>query len=154
MVDVGDVIVTKDSETPSDIAVPAYVTEKVNGLVCGYHLTQIKPKDIYGGYLFRLFQSTGFNAQFVVAANGVTRFGLPQYAIANAFVALPPFMEQENISSFIDNTSERIHSQQRKIQEAINKLKEYRTSLITHAVTSKIDVRNVPIPIQDEVEAA
>ena len=33
-----------------------------------------------------------------------------------------------------------------KIQQAIDMLKEYRTALITNAVTGKIDVRNVPLP--------
>ena len=37
-VGVGDVIVTKDSESPEDIAIPACVTEEVEGLICGYHL--------------------------------------------------------------------------------------------------------------------
>ena len=40
----GDVIVTKDSETPGDIAVPAFVIENFNNVVCGYHLTHIKPR--------------------------------------------------------------------------------------------------------------
>lgn len=34
----GDVIITKDSETPDDIAVPALVEPSVDGVVCGYHL--------------------------------------------------------------------------------------------------------------------
>jgi type I restriction enzyme S subunit len=37
----GDLIVTKDSESPSDIAVPAYVDMDIKGLVCGYHLAII-----------------------------------------------------------------------------------------------------------------
>ena len=34
----GDVLITKDSETPDDIAVPAYVDSSAAGVVCGYHL--------------------------------------------------------------------------------------------------------------------
>ena len=34
----GDVIITKDSETPDDIAVPAWVPEDLPGVVCAYHL--------------------------------------------------------------------------------------------------------------------
>ncbi len=41
---VGDVIITKDSETPGDIAVPAYVSEDLGGVVCGYHLAILRPK--------------------------------------------------------------------------------------------------------------
>jgi len=37
---------------------------------------------------------------------------------------------------------------QQKIEKAIALLKEYRTALITNAVTGKIDVRSVPLPTQ------
>ena len=37
----GDVIITKDSETPDDIGVPTYVKEDLADVVCGYHLTMI-----------------------------------------------------------------------------------------------------------------
>lgn len=138
-VDVGDVIVTKDSETPEDIAVPACIAEDVKGLVCGYHLTQIKPIGLHGRYLFRLFQSKGFNAQFTVAANGVTRFGLPQHAIANAFTPLPPFEEQQSIARFLDFKTAQIDALIAKQQTLLDKLAEKRTALISHAVTKGLD---------------
>ena len=43
---VGDVIITKDSETPGDIAIPALVSEDLNGVVCGYHLAIVRTKKI------------------------------------------------------------------------------------------------------------
>ena len=72
----GDVIATKDSETPDDIANPALVVENFDNVVCGYHLTHIKPKAIDGRYLFRFFQTNYLNSYFEVSANGVTRYGL------------------------------------------------------------------------------
>ena len=138
-VDVGDVIVTKDSETPDDIAVPACVAEKIKGLLCGYHLTQIKPVELDGRYLLRLFQSKGFNAQFTVAANGVTRFGLPQYAIANAFSPLPSFDEQQTIARFLDYKTGQIDALIAKKEALLAKLAEKRTALISHTVTKGLD---------------
>jgi len=41
--DYGDVIITKDSETPDDIGIPTVVVETVPDLVCGYHLALIRP---------------------------------------------------------------------------------------------------------------
>ncbi len=41
---VGDVVITKDSETPDDIGVPALIAETAPDLVCGYHLTILRPK--------------------------------------------------------------------------------------------------------------
>lgn len=145
-VDIGDVIVTKDSESPDDIAVPACITEEVEGLVCGYHLTQIKPIDLHGRFLFRLFQSKGFNAQFVVSANGVTRFGLPQHAIANAFTPLPPLEEQEAIACFLDFKTAQIDALIAKKKALLDKLAEKRTALISHAVTKGLDPS---VPIKD-----
>jgi type I restriction enzyme S subunit len=159
-VDVGDVIVTKDSESPDDIAVPACIAEKIEGLLCGYHLTQIKPIDLNGRYLFRLFQSKGFNAQFTVAANGVTRFGLPQYAIANAFSPFPPIEEQEIIANYLDYKTAQIDrliqsmcgtasiGQGNQSKTMASLLLEYRSALITNAVTGKIDVRDFKLPTE------
>lgn len=145
-VDIDDVIVTKDSETPDDIAVPACIAEEVEGLVCGYHLTQIKPINLHGRYLFRLFQSKGFNAQFVVSANGVTRFGLPQHAIANAFTPLPTVEEQKTIARFLDFKTAQIDALIAKKKVLLDKLAEKRKALISHVVTKGL---NPSVPMKD-----
>lgn len=145
-VEVGDVIVTKDSEDRNDIAVPACASKKVRGLVCGYHLTQIKPKYLDGRFLLRLFQSKGFNAQFIVAANGVTRFGLPQYAIANAVSPVPPIEEQKAIARFLDHKTAQIDALITKKQALLEKLAEQRTALISQAVTKGLDPS---VPMKD-----
>jgi len=94
-----DVIITKDSEEPTDIAVPALVNENLEGVVCGYHLALIRPniKVIIGRFLLRQFQTKSINEQFVIAANGVTRFGLKTSRILNAnFVVPPPLRANPN----------------------------------------------------------
>lgn len=138
-VEIGDVIVTKDSEDRNDIAIPASASENVKNLVCGYHLTQIKPKYLDGRFLLRLFQSKGFNAQFIVAANGVTRFGLPQYAIANAVSPVPPIEEQKAIARFLDHKTTQIDALIAKKQSLLEKLAEQRGSLISQAVTKGLN---------------
>ena len=59
---------------------------------------------------------------------------------------LPPPDEQEQISDFVLSKSSEIDGQSATIRSAIDKLKQYRTALITHAVTGKIDVRGVALP--------
>ena len=56
-------------------------------------------------------------------------------------VVLPPINEQRAIAAFIDRETAKIDALVTKIQEAINRLKEYRTTLISAAVTGKIDVQ-------------
>jgi hypothetical protein len=46
---VGDVIITKDSETPDDIGIPALVDSTSSDLLCGYHLAMIRPAPNTGG---------------------------------------------------------------------------------------------------------
>ena len=53
----GDVIITKDSETPDDIGVPTYVKDDLDHVVCGYHLTMIRPYACLGVFIFRFIQS-------------------------------------------------------------------------------------------------
>lgn len=39
----GDVLFTKDSETPDEIGIPAYVTADMPEVLCGYHLGLARP---------------------------------------------------------------------------------------------------------------
>ncbi|HFG1073653.1 TPA: restriction endonuclease subunit S, partial [Klebsiella pneumoniae] len=75
----GDVIITKDSEDPSDIGIPAFVPHDMPGVVCGYHLTMIRAlNDNYGSYIHRSIQSDHTRAHFFVESPGITRYGLNQ----------------------------------------------------------------------------
>jgi len=139
-----DVIITKDSETWKDIAVPAYVSDSLDNVICAYHLTLIRPKHshINGEYLFRAISANSIAHQFKIAANGVTRYGLSQNAIKNAVITLPPKDEQKKIISYIKDKLFKIDRSIQKIEEEIELLKEYRTSLVSEVVTGKIDVRD------------
>ncbi|MBK8081342.1 MAG: restriction endonuclease subunit S, partial [Saprospiraceae bacterium] len=100
----GDVIITKDSETANDIAVPAFVKENLTNVVCGYHLSVLRPYSlIEGEYLFRVLQSKDINIQFELNSNGVTRVGLGVYDLKNAKIPVPPLTEQSEIVSHINN---------------------------------------------------
>jgi type I restriction enzyme S subunit len=138
----GDVLITKDSETPDDIAKPAFVTKDFNNVICGYHLAQIRTNasKLLGAFLFRLFQSKQFNSHFEVSANGVTRFGLPLDSITDVKVCFPSLEEQKLIVQHIEAVTKRIDSTISKIAKEIDLLEEYRTALISEVVTGKIKV--------------
>ncbi len=138
----GDVLITKDSETPDDIAVPAVVAEDLPGVVCGYHLAQIRPgPGLNGPFLARAFDAAGPRDQFHAAANGITRFGLSADAIRSSVFAIPPGPEQIAIAAFLDRETARIDALVNKVRSVIDRLSELRTALISAAVTGKIDVR-------------
>jgi type I restriction enzyme, S subunit len=56
-------------------------------------------------------------------------------------VPTPPIGEQRAIAAFLENETVKIDGTITKIEESLDKLKEYRTALISAAVTGQIDVR-------------
>jgi type I restriction enzyme S subunit len=58
----------------------------------------------------------------------------------NNYCLLPPLPEQQAIAAFLDRETSKIDTLVAKVGTAIEKLKEYRTALISAAVTGKIDV--------------
>ncbi|MFC5732552.1 restriction endonuclease subunit S [Cytobacillus gottheilii] len=139
-----DVIITKDSESPLDIAIPTWVGEDLDGVLCGYHLALLRPKEsvLNGLYLFYLLKSSQIREQFYSRANGVTRYGLSKEAIKNGLFPCPPLEEQLSIGAYLYEANNEISNGIVLIKDQINKLKEYRQSLIYEAVTGKIDVRD------------
>ena len=143
----GDVVITKDSESWDDIAVPAFVPETLPGVVCAYHLAIVRPntKLIDGEFLFMAFSSDPVADQFRVSANGVTRYGLAQGAIKSAYFPFPPKEEQRKIIEFISEKSSEIHAAITRAEREIELMREYRTRLIADVVTGKVDVGDVPV---------
>ncbi len=141
----GDVLITKDSESWNDIAVPAVVGEDLSDALCGYHLAHITPgPDLDGRFLARQFAAIGARDQFHVAANGITRFGLGGDAIRGSLFAIPPIYEQRAIAEFLDRETAKIDALVARKERLIELLQEKRTALITRAVTQGLDP-NVPM---------
>ena len=139
----GDVIITKDSEDPLDIGIPAIVESDMPSVVCGYHLSVIRAEDpITADYIRYSFISDVNKAHMYVRTPGITRFGLNQDTIKNILVLLPPMEERAKIVAELRNETQRIDGLVVKTKCSIELLKEKRSALITAAVTGKIDVRS------------
>lgn len=106
---VGDSIITKDSETADDIAVPSYVTASAPDVVCGYHLAIVRPRsELSGPYLSWALRSNFVRDQFSVAANGMTRYGLTYDAIESVLIPMQGPHEQQRIADFLEDQVGRI----------------------------------------------
>jgi len=151
---IGDVIITKDSETANDIANPALVIEDLENVVCGYHLSVLRPySKLFGEYLFRVLQCKPINIQFELCSNGVTRVGLGVYDMKKAQIPIPPLHEQKLIVTHIEKETAIISKTIVTIEKEIALVQEYRTAIITEAVTGKIDVSNYELGVMnDELE--
>ncbi len=135
--EVGDVIITKDSESWDDIAIPSYVEATADDFICGYHLAFIRPKSnsLDGRFLFRCVQSRPVALQLELEATGVTRFGLPKGAIGTALLPLPPLELQRLIADYLDRETARIDALVAEKEKMLALLEEKRAALISRAVT-------------------
>lgn len=147
----GDVLVTKDSETADDIAVPAYVAAEMPHVICGYHLAIVRPHaGVCGRYLFWALASHGMRRYFSSMANGVTRFGLRQDVLAHASISLPEPASQQAIAAYLDIQTTHIDALIAKYTRTTDLLAEYRKALITSVITGE---SAVPLPAEELVAA-
>ena len=133
----GDVIITKDSETPDDIGVPAVVTDSIDGLVCGYHLALIRPRsDIVDSiYLAKQLSTAPIARYFALNASGSTRFGLPISAIEDTRIPVAPKPEQTKIAEILSTVDRAIE----QTKALIAKQQRIKTSLMQDLLTRGID---------------
>jgi len=133
-----DVIITKDSETPQDIAVATYVAEELEGVLCGYHLALIRSdkNKLHGSYLAHIFAMDTTKKYFYRLANGSTRYGLTTDSIINAEMLLPSLSEQKKIAANLNCFDEIIEKKQEKLQ----KFQSLKKSLMQDLLTGKVRV--------------
>jgi len=135
-----DVLITKDSESPNDIAIPAWVQKDFEDVLCGYHLAHIRPFGTMNGrYLFYCFDSIRIREQYYTLANGVTRFGLSKDDINSALFYVPKIDEQKQIANFLDQKTAEIDSLIADKEKLIALLEEQRQAIITEAVTKGLN---------------
>lgn len=67
---------------------------------------------------------------------------ISQNQIENLFVLVPPVVEQHAISEFLDKKTKELDTTISELQSQIEDLKVYKSSVITEAVTGKVDLRD------------
>jgi type I restriction enzyme, S subunit len=90
-------------------------------------------------YLWYVFR--GMRQEFERLMMGSTHQTVYMPQVESFTTPIPPISEQNQIVKFLDKKTESIDSVQRKADTMIGFLREYRTALISAAVTGKIDVR-------------
>lgn len=132
----GDVVITKDSETPDDIGAPAVIVEDIDGLVCGYHLALIRPKaSVHPTFLAKQLASAQTNRYFAANATGSTRFGLAIGTIEKLDVPNPPIAEQAKIAEVLSTVDRAIEQS----EALIAKQQRIKTGLMEDLLTRGID---------------
>ena len=73
-------------------------------------------------------------------ASGLAK-NIAQSDVKEFVLPLPALPEQRAIADYLDHETTKIDRMVEKVEAAIERLREYRSALITAAVTGKIDVR-------------
>lgn len=100
-----------------------------------------KPKAIDAKFWFFWLQMR--RPHLISLGYGGGQPNLSQELLRSMRVPTPPEAEQRAISAFLDRETAKIDALVAKVREAMERLKELRTALISAAVTGTIDVREV-----------
>jgi type I restriction enzyme S subunit len=94
-------------------------------------------------YFHYLFRTSLYAQLFKQHSTGIidSRLRLYPDMFLNLFVHVPPYKEQQAIADYLDKKTSEIDTLISGVQDSISQLKTYRQSLISEAVTGKIDVR-------------
>lgn len=136
----GDVLFTKDSETADEIGIPAYISDDLPNVLCGYHLGRARPdaREIDGSFLARALASHESARAFARIANGITRFGLTLDATRSLPILLPPMSEQRAIAAVLDSIDETIE----RTEEVIAATERLRDALLHDLLTRGVPGRH------------
>jgi len=77
---------------------------------------------------------------------GSTKGAITCEQINELSIPVPPIAEQERIAAYIGAETARVDRLAERVRSAIDRLTEYRSTLITAATTGEIDVRDVRVP--------
>jgi type I restriction enzyme, S subunit len=103
---------------------------------------QVDSKKLTNNYLQTLLQDSHLlQTQISVLSNATTIEVIYSDTLASLIIPIPPPDEQFAIVAFLDSETAKIDALMGETRQAINLLKEYRSALISAAVTGKIDVR-------------
>jgi type I restriction enzyme, S subunit len=138
----GDVLFTRTSETAEEIGFPSVCMKTIENSTFAGFLIRFRPKPnhLEPGFSKYYFCSNMLRAYFVGEMNLVTRASLSQELLKALPVLLPPQKEQLAIYNHIQTQSAKIDKAVAIQEQMIEKLKEYKATLINSAVTGKIKV--------------
>jgi len=135
----GDILLVKTGSTIGKIA---FVHIVEYPMTINPQIAVFKKINCVKKYLYYYLISSVVLDQFRLSNTGSTIPTMTQETIGNYAIPLPLEAEQKLIVAYIEAETKKIEKLFDQITLAIIRLKEYRTSLITAAVTGKIDVRD------------
>jgi type I restriction enzyme S subunit len=107
------------------------------------HIVRARPNQVLVNpkFLINFLNSVYATNRLVALSNMVTMATIDQDKVKSMEVPVPSLAEQNEIMNYLEHEVRVLDTLTQSVQESIAKLREYRTALISAAVTGKIDVR-------------
>lgn len=119
------------------------VTSEEVGWLCGTGSMRVRlyKNWVLPAFIIQVLSINGAAEQLILESVGSTMDNLNTKVLGDLLLPLPPTNEQKNIISYLQERNEYFQILLEKTQASIDEMSKYRSSLITAAVTGKIDVR-------------
>lgn len=139
----GDIFFVRSSLKLEGVGRAVCCLNPAEELVFECHLVRARPdlRRIYPRFLILYLNSQFVVHSLIAAAKTTTMATIGQSKMLDLPVLLPALPEQRAIAAYLDEETAKLDALIGKVEEAVERLQEYRTALITAAVTGKIDVR-------------
>lgn len=124
----GDVLFTTSSETPEDVGLSSVWMGTEDNVYLNSFCFGYRPQkgifDLY--YLAFVLRSFSVRREFMLLAQGISRFNISKTKVMDMFIHVPSLPEQEVIGSFFQDLDKAIAKQ----EEKVNQLKESKQTLL------------------------
>ena len=138
----GDIFFTRTSETIEEVGFTSVCLKTIENATFAGFVIRVRPftEDLLPGFSKYYFSSDAHRRFFVKEMNLVTRASLGQGLLKRLPVLLPSKDEQKNIADYLDKKCLVINNTIEKKHKLIEKLTEYKKSLIHECVTGKKEI--------------
>lgn len=107
--------------------------------------TRFRPNSVHlsAAFLWYQFSSRWMLQQTALEGESVAQPNMNLGDLKNLWVVVPPLSEQQAIAAYLDQHVAKVDALIHKTRQSIDLLKEYRTALISAAVTGQIDIPGI-----------
>lgn len=134
-----DIFMIKSGATTGKVAIVN--TDKIFTIWSPLAVFRCNNDVMYSKYMYYLLQSSIYQLQVQTGWSFGTQQNIGMRTLEKILIPVPLTNEQQNIVSYLDSKIEKISASISELTSQIKDLQDYRSALITEAVTGKIDLR-------------
>lgn len=138
----GDIII---STVRTYLRAIAYIKNPPSNMIVSTGFAVITPlrKILSSQFAKYAFLADAFLDEVISKSKGVSYPAITTTELADIAIMVPNLIEQTEIAKYLDQEISKIDTTIDKQKQLVENLKEYRSSIISHAVTGKVDVRDL-----------